>query len=251
MLACERWTLTHSSGWAAGLVLALLPGLGLETMNASRVAEPLVAGAVWDEDGEDEPVWDGEPAGELDEPVAELVWDGEPVAELDAGAAADDEPEPEPDGDGDTGASLGVLVGFVPEDAEDAGALGEAEPDELEDPDGVGDGDGDFDVDVGVGVGEGEGEAAAGSTMHLVSVFVAALAEVLRLAEAAPAFIVPACAAPGQPASTPRVRDPPATRLSAAARTCVRRMKTACLRCSSRLLRALYGVRRRLGDGWV
>ena len=35
MLACERWTLTHSSGWAAVLVgLALLlglePGLGLE-----------------------------------------------------------------------------------------------------------------------------------------------------------------------------------------------------------------------------
>ena len=56
MLACERWTLTHSSGWAAGLVLALLPGLGLETMNASRVAELLAAGAVWDEDGEDEPV---------------------------------------------------------------------------------------------------------------------------------------------------------------------------------------------------
>ena len=183
--------------------------------------------------------------------MAELVWDGEPVAELDAGAAADDEPEPEPDGDGDTGASLGVLVGFVPEDAEDAGALGEAEPDELEEPEGNGDGDGDF--DVGVGEGEGEGEAAAGSTVHLVSVFAPALAEVPGLAAAfiVSAFIVPACAAPGQPASTPRVRDPPATRLSAAARTCVRRMKTACLRCSSRLLRALCGVRRRLGDGWV
>ena len=180
--------------------------------------------------------------------MAELVWDGEPVAELDAGAAADDEPEPD---DGDTGASLGLLVGLVPEDAEDAGALGEAEPDELEEPEGDGDGDGDF--DVGVGVGEGEGEAAAGSTMHLVSVFVAALAEVPGLAAAfiVSAFIVPACAAPGQPASTPRVRDPPATRLSAAARTCARRMKTACLRCSSRLLRALCGVRRRLGDGWV
>ena len=96
-------------------------------------------------------------------------------------------------------------------------------------------------------------EAAAGSTVHLVSVFAPALAEVPGLAAAfiVSAFIVPACAAPGQPASTPRVRDPPATRLSAAARTCVRRMKTACLRCSSRLLRALYGVRRRLGDGWV
>jgi hypothetical protein len=38
---------------------------------------------------------------------------------------------------------------------------------------------------------------------------------------------VPAHAAPGQPASAPRVRDPPATRLTTAARVCVRRMKTA------------------------
>jgi hypothetical protein len=213
MLACERWTLTHSSGWVVGLALAPLPGL--ETMNASRVAETLADGEVWDDDGEDEPVWEGEPAGEL-------VWDGEPVAELDAGAAADDEPEP--DGDGDAGASLGVLVGSVPDDAE---AVGEGEPDELEEPEGDGDGDGDGDCDVGVGEGVGVVVAAAGSTTHVVSVFASALAEVPRLAEAAPAVIVPARAEPGQPASTPRVRDPPATRLSTAARTCARRMKTA------------------------
>ena len=102
-----------------------------------------------------------------------------------------------------------------------------------------------------VGGGVGVGVVAVGSTAHVVSVFALALAEVLALAlaevlalvlavvvalaladvlalgEAAPAFTVPARAAPGQPASTPRVRDPPATRLSTAARTCARRMKTA------------------------
>jgi len=51
MLACERWTLTHSLGWAAGLVGLALPlglGLGLElglaAMNASRVAETVADG---------------------------------------------------------------------------------------------------------------------------------------------------------------------------------------------------------------
>jgi hypothetical protein len=236
MLACERWTLTHSSGWAAvlaGLALALLPGAELEVMNASRVAETVADGEVRDDDedddGEDEPVWDGE---------------------------LEPEPETEPDGDGDDGALLGLLVGFVPDDA---GALGEPEPEELEDGDGDGDdesdgdgdgesdGDGDGDFD---GVGVGVDVAAAGRASHVVSVFAAARAETLRLAETAPAFIVPACATPGQPASAPRVRDPPATRLSTAARTCARRMKTA-LSPLSRLLGALCEVRRRLGDGWV
>ena len=129
------------------------------------------------------------------------------------------EPEPEPDGDG---VLLGVLVGLVPDDAgDDAGAVGEAEPEELEE------GEGDGDDGLGVGVGVGVDVAAAGSTSHLVSVFAPALVEVLGLAEAASAFIVAACAAPGQPASTPRVRDPPATVLSTAARACARRMKTA------------------------
>jgi hypothetical protein len=51
MLDCERWTLTHSSGWAAvlaGLALPLVLGLGLElglaAMNASRVAETVADG---------------------------------------------------------------------------------------------------------------------------------------------------------------------------------------------------------------
>ena len=224
MLACERWTLTHSSGWAAVLVgLALLVGLelGLEAMNASSEAETVAEGEVWDdEDGEDEPVWDGDPVGELDEPVDA---DADAAGELEPEA----EPELEPDGDGDTDVLLGVLVGSVPDDAgDDAGAVGEAEPEELEEGEGDGDGDGDWDDGWGVGVGVGV-DATAGSTSHLVSVLGPALVEVLGLAEAASAFIVPARAAPGQPASMPKVRDAPATMLSTAARACARRMKTA------------------------
>jgi hypothetical protein len=59
MLACVRWTLTHSSGWAAvlvGLALALPVGSELEVTNASRVAETVADDEVRDGDGEDEPV---------------------------------------------------------------------------------------------------------------------------------------------------------------------------------------------------
>ena len=223
MLACERWTLTHSSGWAAVLVgLALL--LGLEAMNASSEAETVAEAEVWDDvaDGEDEPVRDGDPVGELDEPVGELDVGADAAGELEPEAA----PELEPDGDGDTGVLLGLLVGSVPEDVgDDAGAVGEAEPEELEEGDG--DGDGDVDDGLGVGVGVGVDVAAAGSTSHLVSVLASALVEVLALAETVSAVIVPACAASGQPASTPKVRDTPATMLSTSARACARRMKTA------------------------
>ena len=114
----------------------------------------------------------------------------------------------------------------------DAGAVGEAEAD-VDEPEGDGDGDG-----VGLEVdGCGVGVLAVGRTSHLVSVFapadvlvlavVLARAAVLALGEAALAFTVPARAAPGQPASTPRVRKPPASRLSTAARTCARRMNIA------------------------
>jgi hypothetical protein len=210
MLACERWTLTQSSGWSAGLaglelalLLALLAELlpGLAAMNASREAEAVAAVELCDDDADAEP-----------------VWDGEPVADVEADADADDgEPEP----------GLGLGVGVVGEGVlldvlPDAGAVGEAEAD-VDEPEGDGDGDGDV---VGLEVdGCGVGVLAVGSTSHLVSVF--ALAEVLALGEAALAFTVPARAAPGQPASTPRVRKPPASRLSTAARTCARRMNIA------------------------
>jgi hypothetical protein len=217
MLAFARWTLTHSSGWLAGLVgleVALAPplllGLGLVAMNASREAETVAAGELCDEDGDAEPVWDAEPVGELDADAA----DGDDDVD---GDGDDGEPEAalaltlDGEGDGEPGALLEVLP--------DAGAVGEAEVDEEE-------GDGVF-VGWTLGVGVGVAVLAAGSTSHLVAVAALALVEVLGLGEAAPAFTVPARAAPGQPASTPRVRKPPASRLSTAARTCARRMNIA------------------------
>ena len=227
MLACERWTLTQSSGWSAALAwlgLALLLLSGLAAMSASRVAETVAAAELCDDDADAEPAWDGEPVGDVD---AEPVPDGELVADADDG-----EPEPgfglglglELDGEGDTGVWLDVLP--------DAGAVGEAAAD-VDEPEGDGDG-------VGVGLevdGLGVGVLAVGSTSHVVLVLalavllvlavVLALAELLALGVAALALTVPARAAPGQPASTPRVRNPPASRLSTAARTCARRMNIA------------------------
>jgi pyruvate/2-oxoglutarate dehydrogenase complex dihydrolipoamide acyltransferase (E2) component len=211
MLVCERWTLTQSSGWAAWLA-------GLDAMNASREAETVAAAELCDDDADAEPVWDGEPVGDVD---AEPVPDGELVADVDADA---DDGEPEPGlgltlvGGGDSGVLLDVPA--------DAGAVGEAEAD-VDEPEGDGDGEGDgLELD-----GCGVGVLAVGSTSHLVLVFalaeVLALADVLALGEAALAFTVAARAAPGQPASTPRVRNPPASRLSTAVRTCARRMNIA------------------------
>ena len=223
MLACERWTLTQSSGWfaaLAGLELALLAELlpGLAAMNASREAETVAAAELCDDDADAEP-----------------VWDGEPVADVEADADADDG-EPEPGlglgvalvGGGDPG----VLLDVLPDAGAVGEAVGEAEAD-VDEPEGDGDGDA-----VGLEVdGCGVGVLAVGSTSHLVSVFaladvlvlavVLARADVLALGEAALALTVPARAAPGQPASTPRVRKPPASRLSTAARTCARRMNIA------------------------
>ena len=221
MLACERWTLTQSSGWSAGLaglelalllapLAELLPGLA--AMNASREAETVAAAELCDDDADAEPVWDGEPVADVEADAD----DGEPEPGLGLGVALV--------GGGDSGVLLDVLP--------DAGAVGEAEAD-VDEPEGDGDGDG-----VGLELdGCGVGVLAVGSTSHLVSVFapadvlvlavVLARADVLALGEAALAFTVPARAAPGQPASTPRVRKPPASRLSTAARTCARRMNIA------------------------
>jgi hypothetical protein len=236
MLAFARWTLTHSSGWLAGLEVALavplLLGLGLAAMNASREAETVAAGELCDDDGDAEPVWDAEPVGELDAAVDDDVdgdgesEDGEPEAALALTLGLD--------GDG-------ALLGVLP----DAGAVGEAEVDEEE-----GDGDGVF-VGWTLGVGVGVAVLAAGSASHLVAVAALALVEVLGLGEAAPAFTVPARAAPGQPASTPRVSAPPAIRLSTAARTYARRMNIALSTLLIEVTVCSLWVRRRLGDGWV
>ncbi|HEY1000142.1 MAG TPA: hypothetical protein VGD83_10925 [Streptosporangiaceae bacterium] len=219
MLACERWTLTQSPGWSAGLAwlaLALLLGLlsGLAAMNASREAETVAAGELCDDDADAEPAWDGEPVGDVD------ADDGD--AEPGVGFGL----ELELDGGGDTG----VLLDVLPDAGAVGEAVGEAEAD-VDEPEGDGDGVG-LEVD-----GCGVGVLAVGSTSHVVSVLalavllvlavVLALAEVLALGEAALALTVSARAAPGQPASTPRVRNPPASRLSTAARTCARRMNIA------------------------
>jgi hypothetical protein len=210
MLVCERWTLTQSSGWSAGLAgleLALLPELlpgllpGLAAMTASREAEAVAAAELCDDDADAEPV----PDGEL---VADVDADADPEPGLGVGVALV--------GGGDSGVLLDVLP--------DAGAVGEAEAD-VDEPEGDGDGDVvGLEVD---GCGVGVGVLVVGSTSHLVTVPALAVAEVLALGEAALAFTVPARAAPGQPASTPRVRKPPASRLSTAARTCARRMNIA------------------------
>jgi hypothetical protein len=206
MLVCERWTLTQSSGCFAGLAgleLALLPGLlpGLAAMTASREAEAVAAAELCDDDADAEPV----PDGEL---VADVDADADPEPGLGVGVALV--------GGGDSGVLLDVLP--------DAGAVGEAEAD-VDEPEGDGDGDVvGLEVD---GCGVGVGVLVVGSTSHLVTVPALAVAEVLALGEAALAFTVPARAAPGQPASTPRVRKPPASRLSTAARTCARRMNIA------------------------
>ena len=118
------------------------------------------------------------------------------------------------------GSRLGLVVA--------AGELAELEAEE----DGVGVGVGVFDgfgvgVLVGVGVGVGVGVLEAGSTWQLVSVFALALVEVPALDEAAASRSDPACAVPGRPASTPRVRKPPPSTLSAVTRTCSRRMRIA------------------------
>ena len=97
--------------------------------------------------------------------------------------------------------------------------------------------------EVGVGLGEvgvglGEDVLEAGSTWQVVSVFALALGEVPGLVAAAPGLSTPACAVP---ASAPRERRHPPTTLSAVTRTCARRMRIACLRCSSGLMYALRG----------
>ncbi len=182
MLDCERWTLTHSSGWAGGLVLAVALALALTL--ASSDAD------------------------------AELVSEGE--GELDA--------EVESDGDG------GALVALV------CDALGEGDGEGEGLGDGVGVGVGD-----GVGVGVGEGELDGGSTWHVVLVFAFALVEVPGLDVAEARLSPPAQAEPARPASTTRARKHPASTLSAVTRTCVKRIKSPCLRCLSGLLSARRG----------
>ena len=91
------------------------------------------------------------------------------------------------------------------------------------DAEGEGDGDGDGDGDgEGDGDGDGVGVPEAGSAWHTVSVL----------------FVVARGAASALP-SMPRVRKLPLSKVTAATLTCPKRMRIACLRCSSGLPCAL------------
>jgi hypothetical protein len=165
-----------------------------------------------------------------------------------------------------------------------AGAVGDAEGEEEEgEGEGGGDFDGGWGVRLGLGVGVAVAESgrAAHDVAVLAPDFVPALgwvlllglavllglglwlglglalrlgpvlallglglAEVLGLGETAASLAPLACAVPGKPATTPMVREPPASTLSTAARRCARRMKktplssllievTVCFSCDS------------------
>ena len=86
---------------------------------------------------------------------------------------------------------------------------GDGEGDRIRDGDGDGDGEGD---------GDGVGVAEAGSAWHTVSVL----------------FVVARGAASALP-STPRVRKLPLSKVTAATLTCAKRIRMACLCCSSGL----------------
>jgi hypothetical protein len=159
--------------------------------------------------------------------VVLAVADGEP--DPDVTGVPDDEDVPDDEGEVD------VLVPLLELGAGEE-ALGEslAEEELLGEGSGEGEGVGDgvgVGDDVGDGVGEGEAVAEDGSAWHLVSVgCVAALAAGA------------ACALP----TRPRVRKPPLSKLTAATRTCAKRIEIACLRCSSGLRCSL----RDFGGDW-
>jgi hypothetical protein len=145
---------------------------------------------------------DPDAAGELD-------WPADPDGELD--------PDGEVDEEGDWLGSPPVLP-LDPEELVDGEGDGDGD-------EGEGDGDGDDDEGEGDGDGLGEGEDAAGSVWHVVAVSGAVVALM--------AVTVSAWAVPGRTASPPTSTKPPASKLAAALRTCLKRMVIACLRCSS------------------
>jgi hypothetical protein len=137
-------------------------------------------------------------------------------------AAGEDEPGGESDA---VVAWLGELLGLAADTEVAGAAVGEEEVGAgvgEGDGEGVGEVDGD-DVGDGVGEAEGEGVLEDGSTWQLVLLF----AEVPALDAAVPGRSACACAVPGRLASTPKVRQPPVSRLSAATRPCAKRIRIA------------------------
>jgi hypothetical protein len=212
MLDWARCTLTHSSGAAVVPVLAppLFFGLAFEGL----VVEGLVFGlglvATWASSAAavaDVPeVPDGDDAD--DDVDGEVVWRGA-LLTLVGGLVTL--------ADWLAGGSVTLadwLAGGVAVPEWLAGGLvGGGLVGDEEDGDGEGEGDGD---------GDGDGVADDGSAWHTLS----ALAVVA---------VGAACAVP----STPRVRKLPLSKVTAATLTCAKRMRIACLRCSSGLPCAL------------
>jgi hypothetical protein len=239
MLVCEDWTLTQSSGWSAvdvglALELGVALALGLAAMRASRDAAEIVADVDGDAVAELDWVDEAEPDGVADVDDLDGMAD---VDDLDGMADVDDEAEAEADGEGEAGRKVGLLVGALPGEADVVGVT-------LTDGVGVGDG---VVVRVGLGVGVGIGVLVAGSTWQ----FGPAVAEAVGLAVAPTALREPARAIPVQAVSAARITKPPARKLSAVARRCVKRTSTNLSTLLVPVTGDLYVVRSRPGDGWA
>jgi hypothetical protein len=190
MLDCERWTLTHSPG---GVVVPVLPpplplvtGLGSELglVATSASSVPAAVGV----------------AVPVAVAVAVAVPDGD--AEGDGEVVVVGPPLARTGG----GHTLGVEVGAAELSVDGLLELAEGDGDSDGDSDGDGEGDRDAEGD-GDGDGEGAGVLEAGSAWHTESVLAAGAREA-------------ACALP----SMPRVRKPPLSTVTAAARTCPKRI---------------------------
>jgi hypothetical protein len=208
MLDCARATLTQSSAAAAvalplalGLADVLALALGLVWMYALSEAETVAEGRD-DPDGNPDADADGDAGGEDSSVLLDGLADGvgEPVPDL----AADGDGDGVREGDGEV-----VRVGDG-----DAVRVGDGDGDVVRDGDG--DGDGDV-VRDGDGDGEGDGEPLAGRGPQVVSVFADDV-------EVVPDRSKPARAMAGQLASTPTIRQRPASMLSVDTRTCANRI---------------------------
>jgi hypothetical protein len=218
MLDWERWTLTHSSGEAGALVL-LLPGLlllllglglGLGLLLALGLPGPLGLLLVSLLLGLGLGL--GLVATEASS-VAAVVPAAADVPDLDG---EDDAPPWSREGDGRAdregdGEAVGRGLRVVRAEGDDA--VGGSPAGEVWVAGGL---------VAGEGSGEGVGVPEAGRAWHTVSVF-------------AVVAIGAACAS----ASRPRVRKLPLSKVTAATLTCAKRIRIACLRCSSGLPCAL------------
>ncbi len=177
-------------------------------MTALSDAETVAVDGAWDDDGEAESDDEAEPDGEgeslrQDEAVGE--------GELDR-----------------TGPAVGVLVGLllgldvVAEPLGDDEREGDGEGEGFRDALGEGDGEGFRDA-LGEGDGAGDGVLDAGSSWQVFPV----LAEAVRLSVALTGLSESACAVPDQAASAPKITEPPASKLSAVARSCPERTDIA------------------------